>query len=114
MIVVNFFVIERFHTVFHNGIYFKELNDNINYWIFMETLRNSLINTKSEEEQNLRESKKVIINLRELLVCFVSLTLGLFLSIIVFVLEILIFLKTHEFRDSETKSIIKRGRKILK
>jgi hypothetical protein len=37
--------------------------------------------------------------LRELLVCFVSLTLGLFLSIIVFILEILIFLNTQGLRN---------------
>jgi hypothetical protein len=36
--------------------------------------------------------------LRELLVCFVSFTSGLFLSIIVFVLEIVIFRKT-KFRN---------------
>ncbi len=60
----------------------------------METFGNSLNKTKSNEEQNIPESIDVIINLRELLVCFVSFTLGLFLSIIVFVLEILIFLKT--------------------
>jgi uncharacterized membrane protein len=76
----------------------------------LETLGNSLIKTKSNEEQNLPENEEVVINLRELLVFFVSFTLGLFLSIIVFVLEILIFLKTHAFRDSETKLIIKRRR----
>jgi uncharacterized membrane protein len=76
----------------------------------LETLGNSLIKTKSNEEQNFLENEEVVINLRELLVFFVSFTLGLFLSIIVFVLEILIFLKTHAFRDSETKLIIKRRR----
>jgi uncharacterized membrane protein len=60
----------------------------------LETLENSSIKNKSNEEQNIPESIEVVINLRELLVCFVSFTLGLFLSIIVFVLEILIFLKT--------------------
>ncbi len=93
IIVVNFFVVERFHTVFYNGIYFKELNDKINYWNFLEK-GNSLNKNKSNEEQNIPQSKEVFINLRELLVCFVLFTLGLFLSIIVFVLEILIFLKT--------------------
>jgi uncharacterized membrane protein len=70
----------------------------------LETLGNSLNNTKSNEEQNLPESEEVVINLRELLVCFVLFTLGLFLSIIVFVLEILIFFKTHAFRNSETNN----------
>jgi len=65
----------------------------------LETLGNSLNKTKSIEEQNIPESEEVVINLRELLVCFVSLTLGLFLSVIVLVLEILIFLKTHAFRN---------------
>ncbi len=67
----------------------------------METLGNSLNKSKSNEEQNFPESKEVVINLRELLVCFVSFTLGLFLSITVFILEILIFLKTNAFRISE-------------
>ncbi len=81
----------------------------------METLGNSLIKTKSNEEQNFPENQEVVIKLRELLVCFVSLTLGLFLSIIVFLLEILIFLKTHGFINSETKLIIKRRiRRIFK
>jgi uncharacterized membrane protein len=66
----------------------------------LETLENSSIKNKSNEEQNIPESKEVVINLRELLVCFVSFTLGLFLSIIVFILEILIFFKTHAFRNS--------------
>ncbi len=61
---------------------------------FLETLGNFLNKTKSNEEQNFPEIKEVVIKLRELLVCFVLFTLGLFLSIIVFVLEILIFLKT--------------------
>jgi len=95
----KFFFAERFHTVFHNGIYFKELNDEMYYRNFLETLGNSLDNTKSNEEQNIPESEEVVINLRELLVCFVLFTLGLFLSVIVFVLEILIFLKTHAFRN---------------
>jgi ABC-type glucose/galactose transport system permease subunit len=81
----------------------------------LETLGNSLIKTKSNEEQNFPENQEVVIKLRELLVCFVSLTLGLFLSIIVFLLEILIFLKTHGFINSETKLIIKRRiRRIFK
>jgi ABC-type glucose/galactose transport system permease subunit len=80
----------------------------------LETLGNSLIKTKSNEEQNFPESQEVVIKLRELLVCFVSLTLGLFLSIIVFLLEILIFLKTHGFINSETKLIIKRRIRIFK
>ncbi len=67
--------------------------------------------TKSNEEQNIPESKEVVINLRELLVCFVSFTSGLFLSIIVFVLEILIFFKAHAFRNSETELIIERRRR---
>jgi ABC-type glucose/galactose transport system permease subunit len=67
----------------------------------LETLGNSLNKSKSNEEQNFPESKEVVINLRELLVCFVSFTLGLFLSITVFILEILIFLKTNAFRISE-------------
>ncbi len=69
---------------------------------------NSLNINKLNEEQNNPQSKEVVINLRELLVCFVSFTLGLFLSIIVFILEILIFFKTHAFRNSWTKLIIKR------
>jgi len=94
-----YFFFERFHAVFHNGIYFKELNNEINYLNFLETLGNSLNKTKSNEEQNFPESEEVVINLRELLVCFILFTSGLFLSIIVFVLEILIFLKTHAFRN---------------
>jgi hypothetical protein len=46
----------------------------------LETLENSLIKTKSNEEQNIPESKEVVINLRELLICFArisSLTLKL-------------------------------------
>jgi uncharacterized membrane protein len=65
----------------------------------LETLENSLIKTKSNEEQTIPESKEVVINLRELLICFVSFILGLFLSIIVFILEIMIFLKTDAFRN---------------
>jgi ABC-type glucose/galactose transport system permease subunit len=79
----------------------------------LETLGNSFNKAKSNEEQNFPESQEVVINLRELLVCFVSLTLGLFLSIIVFVLEIPIFFKTHGFRNSETELIIKRRRKKI-
>ncbi len=67
---------------------------------FLETLGNFLNKTKSNEEQNFPEIKEVVIKLRDLLVCFVLFTLGLFFSIVVFVLEILIFFKTHAFGNS--------------
>ncbi len=59
----------------------------------MDTLENSLNKFESNEEQNFSQNQEVVLNLRELLVCFVSLTLGLIISIIVFGLEIIIFLK---------------------
>ncbi len=88
--VVKFFSLWRFHTVFHNGIYFKEINDKIKFVNYLETLGNFLNKFESNDEQNFSQNQ-VVLNLRELLVCFILFTLGLFLSIIVFGLEIIIF-----------------------
>jgi hypothetical protein len=87
--VVKFFSLWRFHTVFHNGIYFKEINDKIKYINYLEKLGNLLNKLESNNEQNFSQIQ-VVLNLRELLVCFILFTLGLFLSIIVFGLEIIV------------------------
>jgi hypothetical protein len=64
----------------------------------LEKLGNLLNKLESNDEQNFSQNQ-VVLNLRELLVCFVLFTLGLFLSIIVFGLEIIVFLK-NRFRET--------------
>jgi uncharacterized membrane protein len=90
---------KRFHTTFHYGIHDKEMNEEINYQNFLETLENpnNKINSKEAKELNFSETNnhEVVIKIQDLLVCFVLFTIGLFLTIIVFVIELLIFFKNR-------------------
>jgi uncharacterized membrane protein len=95
------------------------MNDEVSYQNFLETLenQNNKINSKKAEELNFSETNnyEVVIKIRDLLVCFVLFTIGLFLTIIVFVIELLIFYKNRIFY-SKTKlfSNTYRRKKFLK
>jgi uncharacterized membrane protein len=75
------------------------MNDEVSYQNFLETLenQNNKINSKKAEELNFSETNnyEVVIKIRDLLVCFVLFTIGLFLTIIVFVIELFIFYKNR-------------------
>jgi len=90
---------KRFHTIFHHGIQYKELNEEVSYQNFLEALenQNNNINSKKVEELNFSETNnyEVVIKIRDLLVCFVLFTFGLFLTIIIFIIELLIFFKNR-------------------
>jgi len=84
----------RFHTIFHNGIYHKQSNNEINFNAYMESLTNpSKDSQSSEEESDTDNIFEVKITIDELLVCFLLFSVGLIFSVIVFILEVLIFIK---------------------
>jgi len=82
----------RFHAFFHNGINFKEYYNEINFHNYLESLVNPTKESESSEEETDSNEFEVKIRINELLVSFVLFSVGLFFSIIVFVLEI--FYKT--------------------